>query len=129
MDSQPRAYVTTLTDQLEHLSDREFNDVMKSACWRRGRTMSSAEHTAVVVLECLFDLCNGSEREVGKAWWNVWNKQHRTLQQTFVRVFVNLMRRWVKEYTEGGWQPDARNEASYQFAEQLVKDDRYFPFI
>ena len=121
--------VSQLIEGLEKASDREFVDAVKSACYRRSRTQAGAQATAEVVLESLHDLCNGSEREVGKAWWNVWCRQHRTLQQSFVRVFVDLMKRWVKEWTAGGWVPDARNEASYQFAQQIVKEDKHFPFI
>lgn len=118
-----------MTDALAQLSDREFRDVMKSACYRRGRYLPDAQITAGTVIECLHELCNGASREVVEAWWEVWYKEHPTIRQTVVRTFVTLLKKWVKEWTDGDWKPDMRDADSYKLAQQLSEESAHLPYI
>jgi len=54
-------------------------------------------------------------------------RQHRTLQQNIVRMFVIMMTEWGK-----GHPPmftDARNEAAFAVAQQIGENPPYLPYI
>ena len=49
--------------------------------------------------------------------------EHRTIQQSFMRVFVLAM----KEYSTTS--TDMRNEAAVNFAKEVTEKEYYFPYI
>jgi hypothetical protein len=56
--------------------------------------------------------------------------EHRTLQQTMMRVFIATIEQWAKNYDTGRY--DARNEATCKMAKQIweiIKDNPYLPFV
>lgn len=121
--------IQELTETLSNLDDNKFRDVIKSACYARTRQLNSRNNTAEVVIECLHDLCNGSGNQVKAAWWEIWRKEHPTIRQTVALTFVELLKTWVHEFTKGGWQPDARDKATYELATFLSQQDIHFPHI
>ena len=65
----------------------------------------------------------GGEEEMAAGITEALQSEHRTLQQSFFRVFAESM----KEYANTG--TDLRNEASVNFAKEVNKIDYHFPFI
>lgn len=66
----------------------------------------------------------GSEQLVTEGIVEGLTSCHRTLQQSFMRCFVDAM----KEYGDTRFF-DARNEASVEFAKKIGEMEEYFPFI
>lgn len=59
--------------------------------------------------------------------------EHRTLQQSLVRAFVEILQNWVTD-DAGEIQPDshlcdARNEGTYELAKRLVREEPRLPFV
>lgn len=69
---------------------------------------------------------NGPASRFEKAFTEAFKVEHPTLQQSLVRHLVVPALRVV-----GGQRPDARNSASYQFAQHALSDDTllHFPTI
>ena len=83
------------------------------------------------VADALGDLCNwgGAGEEIEFAE-NVM-RQHRTLQQGIMRLFITVCGHWAKDYEKGpGWY-DLRNEDTIKAAVKIVEatKDCYFPYI
>lgn len=68
-----------------------------------------------------------TEREMAVGMLEALNGSHRTLQQTFFRVFVKTMNEYGSQYDKGIF--DARNEAAAKFAKDISEMDTHFPFI
>ncbi len=76
--------------------------------------------------KALIDSTNvmSGEQQVVEGMVNALTGSHRTLQQSFMRCFVETMR----EYKDTG--SDERNQASVAFAKKVCEDDQYiFPFV
>ena len=65
----------------------------------------------------------GGEEDMVQGMTESLQGQHRTLQQTFFRVFSESM----KEYQHTG--TDLRNEAAVNYAKHITKIEYQFPFI
>jgi len=67
--------------------------------------------------------CMIGEKEMAEGMLEALLGSHRTLQQSFFRVFAKTM----KQYSEANY--DLRNEASVEFAKKVNELDHYFPFV
>ena len=67
--------------------------------------------------------CMCGEKEMAQGMLDALTGSHRTLQQSFFRVFVDTMEKYSETRT------DLRNEASVDFAKKIVKLDHHFPFV
>ncbi len=65
----------------------------------------------------------GGEEDMVQGMTESLQGQHRTLQQTFFRVFAESM----KEYESTG--TDLRNAAAVNYAKEINKIDYHFPFV
>ena len=65
----------------------------------------------------------GGEDEIADTVARVLMGSHRTLQQSFVRAFYEVM----KDYSASG--TDLRNQASVDFAKKITEQDFYFPMV
>jgi len=65
----------------------------------------------------------GGEEDMVQGMTDSLQGQHRTLQQTFMRVFASSM----KEYENTG--TDLRNAAAVNYAKEINKIDFHFPYI
>lgn len=65
----------------------------------------------------------GCEKELADRMLIAITGQHRTLQQSFFRLFVDMAEQYAKQ------RSDPRNEASVHFAERVAKLDHHFPFV
>ena len=65
----------------------------------------------------------GGEEDMVQGMTESLQGQHRTLQQTFFRVFSESM----KEYKDTG--SDLRNAAAVNYAKEINKIDYHFPYI
>jgi hypothetical protein len=65
----------------------------------------------------------GCEKELVERMLIVLNGSHRTLQQSFFRVFAKTM----EQYADA--RCDLRNEASVDFAKKIRDLDHHFPFV
>jgi len=84
--------------------------------------------------EAMTNLVNMTNRENNpeavQGMLSAFMRNHRTLQQNTVRMFVAMMCHWAKLVEqEPNWFVDLRNEASAEFAKKLLKDAPGFPFI
>ena len=68
-----------------------------------------------------------SEKEMAEGIAEALNGEHRTLQQTFFRVFVSSMEEYGKNFDYARF--DARNAESVKFAKDVSEMETYFPFI
>jgi len=77
-------------------------------------------------MQKLIDLTNvmGGDKDVAAGLLEGLLTSHKTLQQSFIRCFVEAM----KEYADTRFV-DARNEASVNFAKQLKEMEIHFPFV
>lgn len=80
-------------------------------------------------LSKLFSLFNGcsSSKAIAEYAMDAFVREHRTLQQNFVRTLVGMLTLWSREKKQ--FVADARNEASYEFACKVAEMDQYFPLI
>ena len=67
--------------------------------------------------------CMCSEREMVDGMLEALVGSHRTLQQSFFRIFVKM----AEQYADANF--DLRNEASVEFAKQIKEIDPHFPFV
>jgi hypothetical protein len=65
----------------------------------------------------------GCEKELAERMLIAITGQHRTLQQSFFRVFVDMAEKYATTYS------DLRNDASVDFAKKVAKLDHHFPFV
>ena len=83
-------------------------------------------------LDSIFDAINkmGGEESVEVALQSVLNKQHRTLQQNFMRQIIIPSLRIFAEKDSSGYT-DLRNEATCKLATKLLPiiDKEHLPFI
>lgn len=70
----------------------------------------------------------GSSRAIIDGMMDAWRREHRTLQQSVVRMFVAFLSEWAGmiEKEPMAWV-DLRNEAAAAFATQLRSDAPAFP--
>ena len=80
-----------------------------------------AEQAMRDLLECSNVM--GSDVDVSKAISNVLSREHRTLQQAFMRSFVNAM----DTYKDSG--SDLRNEGSIQLATEIANTKIGLPYV
>ena len=83
-------------------------------------------------LNSLFDAINkmGGDKDVMAGVTNVLNKQHRTLQQNFMRlIIVPSIKSFAAKKAEGWY--DLRNEAACELATKLlpIVEKESLPFI
>lgn len=73
----------------------------------------------------LLDCTNvmGSDKDIAEAIADVLSREHRTLQQGFMRSFVQAM----GIYKDSG--SDGRNEGSIKLAKEISETETYLPFI
>ncbi len=67
--------------------------------------------------------CMAGESEMVDGMLNALTGSHRTLQQTFFRVFAKM----AEQYAEAN--SDLRNEASVAFAKKIKELEHHFPFV
>ena len=67
--------------------------------------------------------CMCSEREMVDGMLEALNGSHRTLQQSFFRVFAKM----AEQYADT--RSDLRNEASVDFAKKVKELDHHFPLV
>ncbi len=65
----------------------------------------------------------GGEEDMVQGMVEALQGSHRTLQQSFMRVFSKAM----QDYQNTG--ADLRNEASVNYAKEIAKIDYHFPFV
>lgn len=65
----------------------------------------------------------GCEKELAERMLIAITGQHRTLQQSFFRVFVDMAEKYADT------RSDLRNDASVDFAKKVAKLDHHFPFV
>jgi len=77
-------------------------------------------------MQKLIDITNvmGGDKDVAAGILEGLLTSHKTLQQSFMRCFVEAM----KEYADTRFV-DLRNQASVDFAQQLKEMDIHFPFV
>lgn len=115
-----------LIDEVSELDDKQFSDLISSVMFRKKGSQASIQSMTSAMVEA----CNGSGRTVSECLTQALIHTHPTIRQSFVRSFCNAMSRWVSIWRSGRWQPDARDEASYRFAEKIAADDKLvFPLI
>ena len=71
-------------------------------------------------------IANGSRAVMPKFLMKAFRRQHRTLQQSIVASFVQMLIEWRKG--EKGDNVDLRNENAWIFA-GTINEQTYFPFI
>ena len=76
-------------------------------------------------LKIIFNSCNymGGEKERAEILAKVLQSEHRTIQQSFMRVFKMAM----VEYSESN--TDGRNESAVALAKEIANSNEYLPFI
>ena len=84
-------------------------------------TVEKAEKAMRDLLDCTNVM--GSDKDVAEAISNVLSKEHRTLQQSFMRVFVQSM----NQYKDTRF--DQRNEQAVKLAKEITEIDTLLPFI
>ena len=77
------------------------------------------------VIDAIFHSLNtlGSEKETIQSLVDATKRQHRTLQQAFMRFVVALLKDMDERYKSG--QYDLRNEASVKLAREIVEKVPY----
>ncbi len=86
------------------------------------RVSENGELTEIVIS----DMLNGYGNEKNDAFIQALMSDHRTLQQSFMRLITNVIKAWAKtEYF------DDRNKATIELAEKLnvIIKDSYLPLI
>lgn len=115
-----------LIDEVSKLGDEQFNNLIASVMFRKKGSQASIQAMTSAMVEA----CNGSGRTVSECLTQALIQTHPTIRQSFVRSFCGAMSRWVSIWRSGRWQPDARDEASYRFAEKIAGDrELVFPLI
>lgn len=66
---------------------------------------------------------SGSEEDMTQAIVEVLQGSHRTLQQSFMRVFAKALAEYAETRT------DLRNESAVDFAKRVSQLEHHFPFI
>lgn len=81
------------------------------------------------VIKDMGDLANGlsTERSTTAGMLDAFMVEHRTLQQSIVRHFANMLVEWSKG--DKGAMSDLRNEAAWEFAQKVRVVDPVFPLI
>ncbi len=90
-----------------------------------------AQENARKVIRELSDFANGMGPENVKAFVREFSKEHRTLQQRIVWMFVEVLKALAENGEKGpGWY-DLRNEAAVQFAMKIKNqlNEAFFPLI
>lgn len=105
---------------LTQLKDDKFVDVIKGAAWEKGRTHPGIPIVGKLLGVMLEDAANGGDAETAHAIYEVFRRSHRTIQQGICRVFVMMLKEWLREVGDSKemWV-DARNEDSFQLAQSL----------
>jgi hypothetical protein len=69
------------------------------------------------------------EKDVIEGFVEQSRKEHRTLQESTMRVFVKLFEKWSEDYENGRY--DLRNEATVRVSHKIYEEikNEAFPFI
>lgn len=113
-----------LIGKLKELDNDSFVNVVKSACWARGRDLREGAPTiGETVGEVIADAVNGAEYEFAQGLYGAFKRQHRTLQQGIVRAWLSLLDLWSRE-AKGKQEMyiDMRNEAAFRIAKKLENE-------
>lgn len=85
-----------------------------------GETNEAVKEAMTVILkECNYM----GQRNIGKTIAKVLENEHRTVQQVFMREFVEAMAIYSQSMT------DDRNKGSVQMAIDITNMDKYLPYI
>lgn len=86
------------------------------------------EKAYIGMLAVLESTNGGDAIVIVRAMWAAFVSEHRTLQQSFVRTLVEMLK--VFGQKEKAAVSDARNEQSYLFAKRVAEmEDLYFPLV
>jgi len=84
---------------------------------------------AAEAMKTLLHLANsmGSDKAIIAGMLDALVTEHRTLQQACIRHFVGMLKTWSQGNHDA--LADARNEATWKFAQAVAKLDPVFPLI
>jgi len=77
------------------------------------------------IVDALFEEINvlGKEEQLATQLHELISKQHKTLQQSFIRIMYQFFTKYSNN------QYDSRNEGAVKLAEQIRKLEVFLPFI